>query len=70
VDVTGSIWILPAAIVAVGSAALAFLAARVAARADMLRKSLIELPTAHQPLHVVDDELHRVRLTVEDLHHR
>jgi hypothetical protein len=66
----GSIWVLPAAVVAVGSVTLAFLAARVAARAEALRRSLVALPAAHQPLRVADDELHRVRLTVDDLHHR
>ena len=63
-------WVLPAAVVAVGSAVVAFMAARVAARAETLRASLVELPTVRDSLRAAHLELNHVRLTVEDLHHR
>ena len=65
-----SVWVLPAAVVAGGSMVLAFMAARVADRAERLRASLVEVPTVRDSLRAVRDELQHVRLTVEDLHRR
>jgi hypothetical protein len=65
-----SVWLLPAAVVAVGALVLARMAARVAARAEALRASLVEVPAVRDPLRRVRAELHDVRLTVEDLHRR
>jgi hypothetical protein len=65
-----SAWVVPAGVVAAGSTVVAVMAARVARRAEALRVSLIELPTVRDSLRAVRDELRRVRLTVEDRHHR
>jgi hypothetical protein len=64
------VWVLPAAVVAVGSIGLALIASRVAARAEALRASLVELPAVRDPLRGTRAELHRVRAAVEDRHRR
>lgn len=65
-----SAWLLPAAVVAVGSTAVALMAAAVARRAEALRVSLLEVPTVRESLRAVRDELQHVRATVGDLHRR
>jgi hypothetical protein len=65
-----SFWLLPAAVVAVGAALLALLAARLAARVEALRASLVEVPAVRDSLRAAQHELDRVRLTVDDLHRR
>lgn len=65
-----AVWLLPAAVVAAGSFLVAFMAARVARRAEALRLSLIEVPTVRDSLRAAQDDLRHVRLTVEDLHRR
>jgi hypothetical protein len=68
--VIDSAWVLPAGVVAAGSAIVSLMAARVARRVEALRMSLIEVPTVRDSLRAVRDELQHVRLTVENLHHR
>ena len=65
-----SAWLLPAGVVAVGSAVVAFMAAGVARRAEALRAALVEVPTVRESLRAARDELQHVRATVEDLHRR
>ena len=65
-----SAWLLPAAVVAVGSTVVALMAAAVARRAEALRVSLLEVPTVRESLRAVRDELQHVRATVGDLHRR
>jgi len=65
-----SAWLLPAGVVAVGSAVVAFMAAGVARRAEALRADLVEVPTVRDSLRAARDELQHVRATVEDLHRR
>lgn len=65
-----SAWLLPAAVVAVGSTVVALMAAAVARRAEALRVSLLEVPTVRESLQAVRDELQHVRATVGDLHRR
>jgi hypothetical protein len=64
------VWVVPAAVAAVGSVVIAVLATRVASRADALRARLVEVPTLRAPLRDVQGELYRVRTTVEDRHRR
>ena len=70
VAIVDSVWLLPAGVVAVGSTVVAFMAARVARRAEALRAALVEVPSVRESLRAARDELQRVRLTVEDLHRR
>jgi alkylation response protein AidB-like acyl-CoA dehydrogenase len=65
-----AVWVLPAAVVAIGSAVIALMAGRVAARAEALRASLVELPAVREPLGNTRTELHRVRAAVEGRHRR
>jgi hypothetical protein len=65
-----SAWILPAAVVAVGSTVVALMAAGVARRAEALRVSLLEVPAMRESLRGAREELQQVRATVGDLHRR
>jgi hypothetical protein len=67
---TDHVWVLPAAVVTIGSVLIAMMAARVAAKADALRASLVELSAVREPLRNTRIELHRVRAAVEDRHRR
>jgi hypothetical protein len=62
--------LLPAVVLAVGTALLALLALRLAARVEALRASLVEVPSVRESLRAAQRELDRVRLTVDDLHRR
>jgi hypothetical protein len=65
-----SAWLLPAAVVAVGSTVVALMAAAVARRSEALRVSLLEVPSVRESLRAARDELQHMRATVGDLHRR